>query len=55
MEITDLPNIIATMNDPKKIEQISYIIDCCNQGYITYNEADQQIDEIIKSKRAVVN
>ena len=49
-DIKDLPAIIATMDDPEKLDQISFIIQTSCKGLISHEEADEQINKIIRSK-----
>ena len=50
MDIKDLPAIIETMNNKEKLDQISFIIQSSCNGFISPDEADLQIDKIIRSK-----
>lgn len=50
MDIKDLPALIETMNNKEKLDQINFIIKSSCDGFISFDEADLQIDNIIRSK-----
>ena len=50
MDIKDLPDIIETMDNKEKMAQISFIIQSSCKGLISYDEADIEINKIIRSK-----
>ena len=50
MDIKDLPSIIETFNNQEKIDQISYVIRCACKGLISHDQADVEINKIIRSK-----
>lgn len=50
IDINDLSGIIETMNNKEKLEQINFIIRCSCEGSITHEEADRQINKIIRAK-----
>ncbi len=50
MDIKDLPAIIETMDNKEKKAQISFIIKCSCDGSISHDEADEEINKIIRSK-----
>ena len=50
IDVSDLPGIIETMNNKEKMAQISFIIQSSCKGLISYDEADIEINKIIRSK-----
>ena len=50
MDLKDLPAIMETMDNKEKMAQISFIIKCSCAGEISHDEADAQINKIIRSR-----
>ena len=48
MDITDLHCILASFSDEEKQRRIKFIIECSNEGLISSDEADIQIEKIIR-------
>ncbi len=49
MDETDLPAIMTTLGNKEKMDKISFVINCANKGLITFDEADEQINSIIRA------
>lgn len=49
-DITDLPAIIGTLEDPERLKEIQFIVDCCNEKLISFDEAEVMIDKVIYRK-----
>ena len=50
MDETDLPEIMATIGNKEKMGKINFVISCANKKLITFDEADEQINSIIRAK-----
>lgn len=50
MDETDLPALFDTMYNKEKMDKINFIIRCACEKLITFDEADAQIDTIIRAK-----
>ncbi len=48
MDITDLHCILAAFSDKDKQRRIKFIIECSNEGLMSFDEADMQIEKIIR-------
>ena len=48
MDITDLHCILASFGDKDKQSRIKFIMESCSEGLISYDEADIQIEKIIR-------
>jgi hypothetical protein len=50
MDIEDVPAIVKTVDNKEKLDRINFIIQCSCEGLISFDEAESQIDKIIRSK-----
>lgn len=50
MDVKDLPQLLETFDNQEKLDQISYVIRCACKGSISHDQADIEIDKIIRSK-----
>lgn len=50
MDITDLPALLATFHNKEKLDRISFIVESVNQGLISVEQADIEIDKIIRGE-----
>lgn len=50
MDTTDLPALFATFHDKEKLERINFVVESVNQGLMSVEQADIEIDKIIREK-----
>lgn len=50
MDITDMPALLATFTNQEKLDRINFIVDMKNQGLISIEQADIEIDKIIREE-----
>ncbi len=47
MDVKDVPAILATFTDQEKLDRINFIVEAVNQGFMSQELADIEIDKII--------
>lgn len=48
MDIRDIPAILAAFTDQEKLDRIGFITESVNQGLLSPEQADIEIDKIIR-------
>lgn len=48
MDIKDIPAILAAFTDQEKLDRISFIVESVNQGLLSQDQANHEIDKIIR-------
>ena len=50
METKDLPAVFATFFDQEKLDRIGFVVESFNQGLLSLERADMEIDKIIREE-----
>ena len=48
VDIRDMPAIVATFTDQEKLDRIGFVVESVNQGLLSQDLADIEIDKIIR-------